>query len=40
MEDRPQIDLYSIPAGICLGISIAGAAFLVAVAITSIYFLE
>jgi hypothetical protein len=40
MEDRPQTDLYSIPARLCLGISIAGGAFLVAVAITSIYFLE
>jgi len=37
---EPHVDLYSIPARICLGISIAGGVLLVAVAVTSIYFLE
>jgi hypothetical protein len=35
-----QIDLYSIPARICLSISIAGGAFLFAVVVTSLYFME
>lgn len=38
MIEQPHFDSYSIRARICFGIAVSGAAFLVAMAITSIYF--
>ncbi|WP_256469313.1 hypothetical protein [Bradyrhizobium sp. 141] len=40
MIREPHFDTYSIPARVCFAIAMAGGAFLIAVAITSVYFME
>lgn len=40
MIREPQFDTYSIPARFCFGIAMLGGAVLLAVAITSIYFMQ
>lgn len=40
MIREPQFDTYSIPARICFGIAMLGGSALLAVAITSIYFMQ
>lgn len=37
---EPHFDTYSIPARICFAIAVVGGAVLLAVAITSIYFMQ
>lgn len=40
MIREPKVDTYSIPARICFAIAVVGGAVLLAVAITSIYFMQ
>ncbi|SCB55266.1 hypothetical protein GA0061098_103761 [Bradyrhizobium shewense] len=40
MLREPHFDTYSIPARVCFAIAMFGGALLIAVAVTSIYFLK
>lgn len=40
MTREPHFDTYSIPARICFAIAMLGGAMLLALAITSIYFMQ
>lgn len=40
MIKHPRFDTYSIPARICLVVAVVGGSVLVAMAITSVYFLH
>lgn len=37
---EPHFDTYSIPARVCFAIAMVGGALLIAVAVTSIYFIK
>lgn len=40
MIREPHFDTYSIPARICFAIAVGGGALLLAVAVTSVYFMQ
>ncbi|MEZ2141918.1 MULTISPECIES: hypothetical protein [Bradyrhizobium] len=40
MIEQPHFDAYSIPARICFTVALLGCAVLIAVLVTSVYFLE
>ncbi len=40
MIREPHFDSYSIPARVCFAIAVFGGALLIAVAVTSVYFIK